>query len=421
MCLKEETKKPVSSLLSGMKGSRRKKLWELPQTCHCPVIGVCVPLDTLRKIAHKCLDKKPLPDDYLIHVSAVSWSDRRNALSERIHDELDRRYQLVIRQLRQAAGSEELEHAWNAAVANGDVAGSLWAILTHPRCSPELLERLIHQMHMLQHQAGAEVRVDIARHRDLANRHEQLLKESALDRQKFVTQLTERNHRIEQLEADLMRTRAEAIGKESLILSLKGTLADLHEMMPDVAGIQRIRAELAYLRAKCKALQERESQRSSDDAASPLTSLFESADAETGGSLAHSKTDAQVSAMDTQQFQNQVVLCVGGKSRNVGPFRSIIEQAGGQFSFHDGGFENSLKQLDHTLAAADLVICQTGCISHNAYWRVKEHCKRTGKRCVFVDMPSRTGLAKGLDSLAEDGSPEQDVDAQSLVFNRTGT
>ncbi|MEF8704072.1 MAG: DUF2325 domain-containing protein [Candidatus Accumulibacter sp. UW26] len=33
---------------------------------------------------------------------------------------------------------------------------------------------------------------------------------------------------------------------------------------------------------------------------------------------------------------------------------------------------------------ADLVICQAGCISHNAYWRVKEQCKRTGKPCVFV-------------------------------------
>jgi hypothetical protein len=53
-----------------------------------------------------------------------------------------------------------------------------------------------------------------------------------------------------------------------------------------------------------------------------------------------------------------------------------------------------------TLAAADLVICQTGCISHDAYWRVKDHCKRTGKRCVFVENPSRSGLQRALLSLA---------------------
>jgi hypothetical protein len=48
------------------------------------------------------------------------------------------------------------------------------------------------------------------------------------------------------------------------------------------------------------------------------------------------------------------------------------------------------------LAAADLVICQTGCISHDAYWRVKDHCKRTGKRCVFVESPSTAGLKRAL-------------------------
>jgi hypothetical protein len=44
--------------------------------------------------------------------------------------------------------------------------------------------------------------------------------------------------------------------------------------------------------------------------------------------------------------------------------------------------------LDAVLGAADLVICQTGCVSHDAYWRVQDHCKRTGKKCVLVDQPT---------------------------------
>ena len=43
--------------------------------------------------------------------------------------------------------------------------------------------------------------------------------------------------------------------------------------------------------------------------------------------------------------------------------------------------------LDANLAAADLVICQTGCISHDAYWRVQDHCRRTGRACILVDLP----------------------------------
>ncbi|WP_422847276.1 DUF2325 domain-containing protein [Acidovorax sp. M14] len=43
--------------------------------------------------------------------------------------------------------------------------------------------------------------------------------------------------------------------------------------------------------------------------------------------------------------------------------------------------------LHTSLAAADWVICQTGCISHDQYWRVQDHCRRTGKTCILMDQP----------------------------------
>jgi hypothetical protein len=46
-----------------------------------------------------------------------------------------------------------------------------------------------------------------------------------------------------------------------------------------------------------------------------------------------------------------------------------------------------LARLEASLVAADLVICQTGCLSHGAYWRVQDHCRRTGKTCVLVEQP----------------------------------
>ena len=46
-----------------------------------------------------------------------------------------------------------------------------------------------------------------------------------------------------------------------------------------------------------------------------------------------------------------------------------------------------LARLEASLVAADLVICQTGCLSHGAYWRVQDHCRRTGKACVLVEQP----------------------------------
>jgi hypothetical protein len=91
---------------------------------------------------------------------------------------------------------------------------------------------------------------------------------------------------------------------------------------------------------------------------------------------------------------------VGGRPASVPVYRQLIEHTGGRFLHHDGGEQDSPAKLDSTLAAADLVICQTGCISHNAYWRVKDHCKRTGKRCLFVDNPSSASLKRALVGLA---------------------
>ena len=62
---------------------------------------------------------------------------------------------------------------------------------------------------------------------------------------------------------------------------------------------------------------------------------------------------------------------------------------------------NYRELLDTSLAAADLVICQTGCISHQAYWRMKDFCKLTGKRCLFVDNPSTSSFSVCLRRAAE--------------------
>lgn len=50
--------------------------------------------------------------------------------------------------------------------------------------------------------------------------------------------------------------------------------------------------------------------------------------------------------------------------------------------------------LEESLCAADLVICQTGCLSHGDYWRVRDHCRRTGKTCVMVEQPEALRIVR---------------------------
>ncbi len=50
--------------------------------------------------------------------------------------------------------------------------------------------------------------------------------------------------------------------------------------------------------------------------------------------------------------------------------------------------------LERSLRAADLVICQSGCVSSGSFWRVEDHCKRTGKTCVLVEQPQALRIVR---------------------------
>ncbi|RSZ41199.1 MULTISPECIES: DUF2325 domain-containing protein [unclassified Variovorax] len=89
----------------------------------------------------------------------------------------------------------------------------------------------------------------------------------------------------------------------------------------------------------------------------------------------------------TADLREKAVLCVGHEEEAPSLARQLVEIAGGRYLHHDGGDDADDPALEASLRAADLVICQTGCVSHDAYWRVQDHCRRTGKPCVLVGEP----------------------------------
>jgi hypothetical protein len=87
-------------------------------------------------------------------------------------------------------------------------------------------------------------------------------------------------------------------------------------------------------------------------------------------------------------LREKAVLCVGRDANHLTTAQRVVELAGGHFMHHDGSdVDGHAALLESSLLAADLFICQTGCVSHGAYWRVQDHCRRTGKRCVLVEQP----------------------------------
>jgi hypothetical protein len=379
--------------------SRRRRLWELSHTCHCPLIGVGLPLGYLRKLVGKMTGGKVLHDDYEVHVGAVTESGTRNRLSEAMQKEFERRYAPIIQRYRNAKTMEQVGQLWRTAVANGDVAGAFWAGLTHPRCGPELEEQMCRDLHMVQHQAGACARADMSKFNALVDDNARLQRDIAKLQQRANTLLLEKSADAERHEAQLMQARGLAIGKEAVIDGLRAELEQLQASVPDLESRVRLGQRLELmdqrereLRGQIAELTKQASARPAEPVAAPVRS--------------EPVVPVTVHPMKMPvRLVDQSVLCVGGRSGNVATYRALIERVGAQFSHHDGGLEDNASKLDSSLAAADLVICQTGCISHSAYWRVKDYCKRTGKRCVFIDNPSISSLERGLQEVSSDFEP----------------
>jgi len=396
MCKPQST--PPSPLAQG---SRRRRLWELDGHLHCAVLGVCLPIAALRRLVDKVLGGQAVADDYELHCGAVVDCKFRGPIAEAVQRELERRYVLALRQAAQLKTTEALWAWWDEALRCQDVAGPLWATLTHARCTPALAQHVEGGVHMLQHQAGMAARVDIDRFEALLDENAVLARELAAAQQRSTRQAGEQARRIELQQGEIMRLRAQMIGRDTSIAALGEDLRALEAASPSL----RSRVELAR---ECERLVERhhESQRlllqsqqeaerhrrRADELAAELqrrdAAPMEVLEPVAGG-------EGPIARLD-----DRAVLCVGGRPASVPIYRRLIERTGGRFLHHDGGEEDNPAQLDTTLAAADLVICQTGCISHDAYWRVKDHCKRTGKRCVFVESPSSAGVKRALLALA---------------------
>ncbi|MDO8263296.1 MAG: hypothetical protein Q7T21_08720 [Gallionella sp.] len=228
-------------------GSRRRRLWELAHQCHCPVVGVCLPLDTLRRLVSKALGGRALADGYEVHVGAVAECGHRNRLSELLQHELEQRYARRVQQFRSAKTTAAVAQLWKDAVAQGDVTGAFWAALTHPRCDIVLQEVLCRDMHMLQHQAGASVRIDIPRFNALAEANASLTRELDRVQERSTRFMADKSSNIERLSAQLVQARADNLAKDSSLAFLNADMTALKVSIPGFESGLRLHKKIEQM------------------------------------------------------------------------------------------------------------------------------------------------------------------------------
>jgi hypothetical protein len=363
-------------------------LWELGPHAHCPVIGVCLPVAVLRKLAGRVLGGEVLAGDYELHCGAVADSKQRTPLAEALQRALDERFAGALRQAAACKSIDALAQWWQQHSAGAGLPAALWAVITHPRCVPALEEDVLAQVHMRQHEIGHAERVDQQRLDKLLRDNERLneaLREAGV---RAACRAAAHAREIEAARAEAMRVRGQLLARDALLGQLQEEL-DAAQAHSAAALREQLRAREEELRTLQAELRRAHQQLQASTAVTAPRAA-----------VAEAVTTAPPGDTAPPALGDRAVLCVGGRSSAVPLYRRLVEDCGARFVHHDGGDEDNVQRLQACLTAADLVICQAGCVSHDAYWRVKDHCKRTGTRCVFVDKPSAARLRRALETLA---------------------
>jgi hypothetical protein len=396
-------------------GSRRRKLWDLLAKFHCPVVGVCFEVNELRTLISRVMHFPREAADFMLHTTAVGTCDTRSRLSEVLQKDLERRFPVAVRRFSGVRSADGVRALWRESCKTGsDIPGALWASWTHPACDASLAQEIYADIHMIQHQVGSGTRADLAALQALQAENAELRKQLNEARADAEAQRSERSREAQILGRQIAELRAELAGKDGVVATVTGQLDALRQSLPEFKARQSLARRASDVEARATAL--RASVADLEGEVERLGRLVQHAEETIEHLLVAdaSATGQGHTVLDEPppNLAGKRILCVGARSGSVEAYRKMVEQRGGSFLHHDCGLEENLNRIDAALAAADLVVCQAGCISHNAYWRVKEQCKRSGKPCVFVRGAGVTSFGRVVGA-AGAGNEESGVDRLS--------
>ncbi|WP_454690469.1 DUF2325 domain-containing protein [Achromobacter aloeverae] len=183
------------------------------------------------------------------------------------------------------------------------------------------------------------------------------------------------------LEAEVMRLRAAVMVKETALAWARDELDAVRAAVPGLPRRLALARRVVELEARV-----RELMRAQSPAYAGVTT--EAGRTRGADTLVRRRTRQDSPAVETAapcvpDLHEKVVLWISRDQATDWTERAI-DKMGARVVQSDG---SDASALDAGLADADLVVCQTGCVSHRAWWRVQDYCTRTGKQCVLVDRP----------------------------------
>ena len=370
--------------------TKRSKIWDLKEANRCAIVGTCLSLDELVNFAQRYHFNASLSDTFSLHIEMIDRIATRNSVSEAIQKHLDLKYQISLARFKSAKTDAEVLNLWRKCFAHGDIAGALWAALTHKQVSNETRGKIYGDIHMHSHQMGAGQAINTRRLAQLEKDYAEMEVAMALQKQRHVY-----------VEAKLRRRLQEILAE---IEHLRQAQKDMSALQVRLAAIESGRAITEMGQRLMKLAVANEQLQSSAKQATFLEQALQVAN----GKIAELTHECNVLTAErdsleillqssnvnnvpcnpshfhnTSQIKNCCVICVGGHVTQFPKYRLLAQQLGIYLIHHDGGQNDALSRLPEMINRANAAICPTDCVSHAAYYRLKRLCKRNGKPCLL--------------------------------------
>lgn len=386
--------------------SKRRKIWQLEEPFHCSIIGTCITLIELRQLSKKIkLNFKSAASDYDLHHVFVHIAGDGSYPATKLQKFLDKKFLKNIRNLNSVDSEQALKKHWQTSLNSGDVVGDYWAIATHPLASLQLRDEIYADIHMLSHISGASIRMDMEAFKRLKMAHCDLKMQFQKSQTSSQKRLNKKISQINQLTKKLEQANSIEICYQNLKEKFNNLLAsDKQERNIDKLSnklameIQRRKQTENDLKQAVKSIHSLQQQL--DFNQQEDNSLQTMLDKQSIDSCNGQCTASKLFDDNNIDLCGRCILYVGGRNNLCSHFRTLVEQANGEFIHHDGGREDGPARLSSTLSRADIIVCPLDCISHKAIHLIKKHCEINTKPLAYMPRASMSAFTKVLSDIA---------------------
>jgi DNA repair exonuclease SbcCD ATPase subunit len=387
-------------LTARLAGPPRLRSWEIDASFKCPVIGWCLDIAEQREILRKegiCVKDK---SDFEAHGLLVESLMDENHISRRLDFWLNRKYKKELKKFSALAQGEFIEQ-WEASLKRGEIEGILWVAVTKADLSREARTRIFGDVHMEMHVRAAQIGKERQRF-DKEKERSGILSRKLKEANRRTKTVRRENERLQEelskksrLYDDLARKNCE-LGKKLLRRSKESTISSLtkkHEALQEQG--QKYVEKISSLETKLRNLQTRRrnllvklnKQRQINFL------ILKELEKPLGQLSASSRHAEQSLPLDLSQMR---ILIVGGLPKMELLYRRLIEESGGMFDYHDGHMRGGIKELDHQVRRADVVLCSIDYNSHAASLAVKRLGKKHGKSIRMLSNSSLSAISQAL-------------------------